>query len=157
MDELLRILEHECRRLEYVRYRTSVVLLLLQAGESRFLPRATDEIHAAVDELGEVELLRASLVSRVAEELGVPEDLMTLSALTRSAPAVAAGHLRDLQERLRAELTELHRLTGESSTVATTELDSIRRSLGRWSGATHVPQGYVLASSPAPARFDGSL
>lgn len=157
MDELLRLLAHECTRLEHVRYRTSVALLLLRGGETRFLPRAADEIHAAVDAVSQVELLRATVVSRLADELGVPEDLLTLSALIQAAPTADATRLRALQERLRSVLTELSELAGASTTVAASELESIRRSLGRWSGSTHVPDGYVVAPSAVPSRFDGAF
>jgi hypothetical protein len=157
VDELLRLLELECRHLEHVRYRTSVALLLLRGDESRFLPRAADEIHAAVDEVGQIELLRATVVSRLADELGVPEDVLTLTALIRSASPATAEKLRELQERLRTALTELQQLTSASTVVAATGLESVRRSLGRFSGSANVPGGYVAAPPVVPSRFDGAF
>lgn len=154
MDELLRLLELECRRLEAVRYRASVALLLLRGAETRFLPRAADEVHAAVDELSQVEVLRATVVARIADELGVSEDLLTLSALVRSAPAPTATTLRGLQERLRDTLTELQDIAGASTAFAVAELETIRRSLGRFSGTARTAGAYVAPSSPVPSRLD---
>lgn len=157
VDELTRLLEHQCRCLDRVRYRTTVALHLLRAGETRFLPASADEIQAAVDELSHAELLRATVVADLEAELDVADHELTLEGIIRrSAPGIAL-RLRDLQQRLRAGLTELHELTGTSTAVAASELESIRRSLGRWSGTAHVPDGYVVASPVAPSRFDGSL
>lgn len=156
VDELIRVLEQECDQLEQVRYRACVTLLLLRAGETRFLPLAGDEIHEEVDQLGEVELLRASAVTGLAAALDVPDDSLTLAQIISQVPAAAASRLRDLQDRLRATLTDLHELTGSGTALAAAELESIRRSLGRWStsGGHH---GYGVAPSVGPSRFDGAF
>jgi hypothetical protein len=156
VDELIRLLEHACTRLDHVRYRTSVALLLLRGGETRFLPRAADEIHDAVDQLSHVELLRAAAVSALADELGVPDDQLTLERIITRAPAADASRLRALQERLRTSFTELQELIGSGTVVATSELESIRRSLGRWSGSA-TTAGYGVAPPVGPSRFDGSF
>jgi hypothetical protein len=156
MDELIRLLERECVLLEHVAYRTSVSLLLLRAGEDRFLPQAADDIHDAIDQLNELELSRAAMVSRLALELGVSDELFTLPRLVATAPAAIAGRLQDVEERLRAALSQLQELVGASTAVAAAGLDSVRRSLGRWSGAA-AGGGYGVAVPPAPSRFDGSF
>lgn len=157
MDRLIRILEIECGRLEHLRYRASVVLLLLRAGENRFLGRAADELHDAVDQLTQVELARASVVSSLAAELAVPDEELTLEVLRDHAPPTLAARLAELRERLRAASAELEELRGAGSTVATGQLDRIQRSLARW-GAGGAPRGrYELAPPSSPSRFDGAL
>jgi hypothetical protein len=158
MDELIQLLEHECDRLDHIRYRTSVAVLLVRGGETRFLPRAADEIHEAVDDLAHIELLRATVVDDIAAQLGIEEDELTLGRIITAAPAAVGSRLRELQERLRAALTELQQLTGAGTATAGSELESIRRSLGRWSGTTSASTGYgAVPSAVGPARFDGSF
>lgn len=156
MDELTRLLEHECQVLEQVRYRTCLALLLLRGDEARFLPRVSDEIHQAVDQLAEVELGRALAVARLAEQLGVPEDELTLTWLIAQTTASISSRLGDLQERLRAGLTDLQEQMSSGTAMASHELTSIRRSLVRWTGPS-AAAGYGAASLPGPSLFDGSF
>lgn len=157
MRELIAVLERSADQLDLVRYRTVLALLLLRSGETRFLPSATDEIHRAVDELADLELQRATLIAKLADELDVPDHGLTLSALVARADAPTAERLRDLQDRLHLCLADLREVTGSSTVLAASELASVRRSLGRWSGAPAAASGYGLAPPVPPARFDGSL
>lgn len=154
MDALIRVLEQECRSLEQLRYRASVAVLLLRAGEGRFLPRVADELHAAVDQLSQVELLRATVLADLAGDDG---EAPTLTSLIARSPTATASRLRELQDRLREALTELRELTGAGTVVAAMELETIRRSLGRWSGVGSPATGYGAAPSLGPARFDRSV
>lgn len=156
MEPLLTVLENECVHLDRIRYHTTLTLLLLHGHEARFLPRAADEVHDAVDALTETELHRATLVAALAEKLGTDDEL-TLTELIRHAEATTAAQLRDLQARLQDHMSELTALTGSATVKAAVELDSIRRSLGRFSGVPVGAAAYGVVGSPPPARFEGSF
>lgn len=155
MEALIQVLEQQCRCLAHLRYRASVAALLLRGGETRFLPRVADEIHDAVDRLSAVDLLRATVVAGLTGSDG--DDAPCLAEIIATAPPAAASRLRDLQDRLRSELTELQTLTGSATAVAASELETIRRSLGRWSGVSPTTTGYGPGPALGPARFDRPL
>lgn len=157
VDALVRVLTLECDSLERLRYRASVAVLLLRAGETRFLPRVADEIIDVVDAIGQLELLRATVVASLAAD-GDNGTAPTLTALIAGAQPAHAVRLRDLQDRLRSVLTELQELTGAGTVVAATELGSIRRSLGRWSGVGAEATAYGRpVTAPTAARFDQTV
>ncbi|MER3405777.1 MAG: hypothetical protein C4289_11985, partial [Chloroflexota bacterium] len=71
MDELAGVLGRERRLLEVLLYKLVVCRQLLACGEARFLAWAAAEVERAVEKVREAELLRATLVARLAGELGV--------------------------------------------------------------------------------------
>src|SRR5206468_3105437 len=58
---------------------------LLTAGEARFLPYAAAEVERAMERLQEAELRRSVLVHRLAAELELPEEALTMGALARDS------------------------------------------------------------------------
>lgn len=143
--------------LAQVRYRVTVALLLLRAGEGRFLPRVTDEVHAAIEQVEEIDLVRATTVAQLADALDVPDEGLTLAGIIAHAPAALASRLRDLQERLDDAVSDLQELTGAGTVVANAGLETVRRSLANWSGPRTAAARYGEAPPPAPSRFDGSF
>ena len=85
MDELACLLGHELRRLELLLFKVVEGRHLLAAGEARFLPYAAAEVDRAVERLQEAELRRSMLVHRLAGELDVPEEALTMSTLAEDS------------------------------------------------------------------------
>jgi FlgN protein len=85
MDELARLVGHERRRLELLLFKLVEERHLLAAGEARFLPYAAAEVERAMERLQEAELRRSMLVHRLAAELELPEEALTMSALARDS------------------------------------------------------------------------
>jgi len=114
---LTALLLHQRALLERLRYRHIQLRVLLEAGESRFLGRAIDELADAEEELTDVEEARASVAAGLAEIAGLPEraDLRTLSS---TAPTHLAGLLTSLGEDLEALLAEVEAERRAARTIA---------------------------------------
>lgn len=86
MDELATVLRRERWLLSVLLFRLTEMRHLLQANDSRFLGWASTEVEEAVARVREAELIRNALVTRLARELELAEEDLTLSALARVAP-----------------------------------------------------------------------
>jgi hypothetical protein len=72
VEHLSLILWRERELLETLEYRRATLSSLGTTHQSRWLPRATDEVERTLASLRETELLRAIAVDVLAEELGLP-------------------------------------------------------------------------------------
>lgn len=79
------ILWRERHLLELLLFKLDEEQLLLAAGRTRWLPRATREVEMVLEEIRQTELDRAVEVSRVAIELRLPGDA-SLRQLAEAAP-----------------------------------------------------------------------
>lgn len=106
MGDLAGLLQRERVLLDLVQLRFLQTRLLLQAGETRYLPRATAEVSHARVLACEVDLLRAASV----QHSGVPGGDgggPTLAELSAAAHRPWAGILADHREGLRAAVAEI--------------------------------------------------
>jgi hypothetical protein len=85
--------------------------LILQAGQTRLLPDANQEIELAVDQLRCAEVLRAAEVDAIAEQLEVVE-LPTLAEFSEAAPEPWATVFTEHRESLRQLVDEVETATG---------------------------------------------
>ena len=109
-ETLFEVLLQERRLLELLIFRLSEAQLLIDARQDRYLGPASDDVAAIERQLGEVELMRAILITGLAERWGVDPDEMTLRSIMRDAS-------KEHQEQLRRELDQLCRLTQEVSVL----------------------------------------
>ena len=72
LREVSAILWRERHLLELLLFKLDEEQLVLAAGRTRWLPRATREVEMVLEEIRQTELERAVEVSRVALELGLP-------------------------------------------------------------------------------------
>lgn len=86
MDELATVLRRERWLLSVLLFRLTEMRHLLAAEDARFLGWASAEVEDAVARVRESELIRNALVSRIARELEIAEDDLTLSSLVGVAP-----------------------------------------------------------------------
>jgi hypothetical protein len=85
LREVSAILWKERHLLEVLLFKLEEEQLLLAAGRTRWLPRATHEIDMVLEELGRTEMERAKAVAGLAGELGLSSE-PSLSRLTEAAP-----------------------------------------------------------------------
>lgn len=86
MEELATVLRRERWLLSVLLFRLTEMRHLLAANDSRFLGWASAEVEEAVTKVREAELIRNALVSRLARELEMAEDELTLSSLATHSP-----------------------------------------------------------------------
>jgi hypothetical protein len=109
------------RLLELLLYRMEVQHLVLAGGHGRWVEQAASDVEDTLAVLREEELVRATLVARVAEALGV-DTAASLADLIAAAPDPWSEILRDHQ-RAFLELVDQIELTSR------TNRDLLRRSL----------------------------
>jgi len=112
LPDLAAVLWRQRELLEQLVYRLECEQLLLAAGRTRFLPLATSEVEALIDELAVIEMQRAAVADAVAREEGLPVGA-TLEELAAGAQPPWTGVLIDHR-------TALLTLTGELTTLAET-------------------------------------
>jgi hypothetical protein len=110
LPDLAAVLWRQRELFERLVYRLECEQLLLAAGRTRFLPLATAEVEALLEELTIVELQRAAVADQVGAELDLPAG-SSLEELAAGAEPPWTGVLIDHRNAL---LT----LTGELSTLA---------------------------------------
>lgn len=106
LPDLAALLWRQRELLEKLAYRLDCEQLLLAAGRTRWLPLATTEVEALLEELSVIELQRAMLADQVAAELGLPPG-STLEDLSAAAQPPWTGVLADHRHAMVALTTEL--------------------------------------------------
>lgn len=100
MEAVGTILEREGEALEVLLFKLIEINLLIEAGEARFLPRATREAERARTRARELDLVRAATVAQVSPTATL-RDLA--AAATGPWPAILRDH-HDVLSRLVSEL-----------------------------------------------------
>lgn len=100
LSELSNILWRERRLLELLAFKLEEERLVLASGRTRWLPRASGEVDAMIDEIKHVRLERAICVADVSAELGIA-DAPTLRVLSGAVPppwdVICVEHARALR------------------------------------------------------------
>jgi FlgN protein len=107
LREVSAILWRERHLLELLLFKLDEEQLVLAAGRSRWLPRATREVEMVLEEIRQTELERAVEVSRVAVELGLPSG----ASLRQLAEAASPPWQGMLVEHRQAFLTLTEEIT----------------------------------------------
>lgn len=126
MDQVAAVLERERELLEVLLFKLIETRLVLEAGELRFLSRATREVERARTRAREIDLIRATTVGRY--RCGV-----TLRELAAEAPEPWPGILRDHHDLLTPLVAEIEVTAHRNAGEARTGLDALRQ--------TPVPSG----------------
>jgi hypothetical protein len=109
LREVSAILWRERHLLELLLFKLDEEQLVLAAGRTRWLPRATREVEMVLEEIRQTELERAVEVSRVAIDLGLPSSA-SLRQLAEQAPEPWRGMLAEHRQAfltLTDEITNL--------------------------------------------------
>jgi hypothetical protein len=122
MEQINAVLEREEELLETLLYKLVATRLLLEAGETRFLSRATREVERIRTRTCEVDLIRATTVARYDPRPG-----LTLRAIAAGATEPWPVILRDHHDRLATVVAEIEVAAHRNAAEARTGLDSLRR------------------------------
>jgi len=123
------LLWKERRLLDLLRFKLEEERLLLVAGNTEWLPRATHEIELVLDALGAAELERAVWVAEVGAELGLgPQP--TLAVLAAGAPAPWTELLRAHRQALRLAAHQVERASGTNQAILRQGVDDARQKVG---------------------------
>ncbi len=100
LSELSNILWRERRLLELLAFKLEEERLVLASGRTRWLPRASGEVDAIIEEIKHVRLERAISVADVSAEIGIA-DAPTLRVLSGAVPppwdVICIEHARALR------------------------------------------------------------
>lgn len=141
LREVSAILWRERHLLELLLFKLEEEQLLLAAGRTRWLPRATHEVDTVLEELAATELERAMAVAGVVGELSLPPD-PSLGRLTAAAPPPWPAMLGEHRHVL---LT----LSGEVKGVAS---DNAGILAGRLAGALDRLDAALLRNRDVPRK-----
>lgn len=120
MERVGTILEREGDVLEILLFKLVETGLLLEAGESRFLPRATREVERARTRAREVGLLRATTVAQIRPGA-------TLRDLAAAATSPWPAILRDHHQVLSNLVEEIEVVGHRNALAARTAMEQLRR------------------------------
>jgi len=134
MEQLGTILEREGDALEVLLFKLIETRLLIEAGEARFLPRATSEVERARGRARELDLLRAATAGKAAGGA-------TLRELASRATGPWPGILRDHHDVLSRLVSEIEVVAHQNAQAARLGLEHLTRE----------PVG-ALAGPPATGR-----
>lgn len=139
MERVGTILEREGDALEMLLFKLIETNLLLEAGEARFLPRATAEVERARNRARELDLIRAATIAQTSSGA-------TLRDLASGAPGPWPAILRDHHEVLSRLVDEIEVVAHRNAGAARQGLEVLARS------AALVPAGGGDPSSGRPVR-----
>jgi hypothetical protein len=128
LPDLAAILWRQRDVLERLVYRLECEQLLLAAGRSRWLARATGEVEALLDEARVVELQRAAASAHVAAGFGLPADA-TLEQLAGQAQPPWTGVFLDHRQSLLTVTSELSVLAETNKHLMAAGLKAVESTL----------------------------
>ena len=165
MDELTGLLSRERRLLEILLFKLVTARHLLAAGESRFVAWSAAEVERATERVREIEVVRAAVVQKLAREVGLTEDRITLQALAQESPEPYRsifGEHRQAFFELVAEIEEVTRTNRKLAQRGMREVDEVLERLGEGvrrddSDVRLYGPAAVTSTAVAPSRFDGTI
>ena len=129
MEHVASILEREGDALESLLFKLIETRLLIDAGEARFLPRATREVERSRSRARELDLLRAATVART--ECGA-----TLRDLANASTGPWPAILRDHHDVLSRLVSEIEVVAHQNARAAREGLEQLsRQPVGAGAGA----------------------
>jgi hypothetical protein len=144
--------------LDLLTFKLETEQVLVAAGRSRWLGRATHEVELVLEEIRHAELRRTIEFVDLADVLGLEPDL-SLSELAEAAPAPWGDVLTDHRNTLISASTEISALAESNRELLDSSYRSLQQALGFLS-STPEPSMYTAdgaASPPATRRlFDQS-
>jgi hypothetical protein len=162
LAQLSNLLWRERDMLELLLFKLEEEQLLLAAGKSQWIARATHEVEVVLEAIGQAELLRAAEVDSVATELGLASDT-SLRELAATAPEPWGQILTEHREKfleVTAAITALAEANRELVTTGQRAAIAALRTLDGAGGdesATYDRAGATEPPRPRPRILDGAL
>jgi hypothetical protein len=158
LAEVSTILWRERELLELLLFKLEEEQLLLTAGRTRWLARATREVSVVLGEIRRTELARAAVVDEAGIALGLGAN-PSLSRLADTAPEPWSGLLREHRLAfltLTAEITALAELNSDLLASGQQHTrDALLSITGE--GRTYTPHGATAAATPRARLMDEVL
>jgi hypothetical protein len=155
LREVSAILWRERHLLELLLFKLDEEQLVLAAGRTRWLPRATREVEMVLEEIRQTELERAVAVTRVAVDLGLPAGA-SLRQLAEAAPPPWQGMLAEHRQAFLTLTDEVTALVQTNRELLGRGQKAVRDVLARLDGddgRVEVGAGYGGRSAAAePGR-----
>jgi len=130
--------------LELLTFKLETEHVLVAAGRTRWLPRATHEVELVLEEIRHAELRRTIELGDVADALGISPDI-TLLALIDEVPTPWDDVLTDHRDALISATTEITTLAESNRQLLDSSYTALKDALGLGSSA----------SEPATYTADG--
>jgi hypothetical protein len=161
LTQLSNLLWRQREMLEVLLFKLEEEQLLLAAGKSRWIARATHEVEVVLEAIGKAELMRAAEVNAVALDMGLAPDT-SLRELADRAPDPWGDILRDHRDKfleVTASISELAEHNRElvsagqrAASAALRALDGVEETT-----ATYGRAGTAQGVRTGPRLLDGAL
>jgi hypothetical protein len=154
-SEVSTLLWQEREAVELLLFKLVEEQLVVSAGQTRWLPRANDEVDRAVRQLRGTEVLRAAEVDALSAELG-RGDAITLAELADAAPEPWSVVLAEHRDALIKLVVQIEHACDENRTLLAAGLRSIRETLLSLTQTvnTYDARGLTNVSSIRPVIVD---
>lgn len=166
MDELAAVLRKERHLLEILLFKLVEARHLLAASEMRFLAWAADEVERAVERVRGAEIERGFIVEKIARELNLSAESLTLRALAEETPEPYRSVFTDHRTAFLELVAEIETVAQANRKLAGQGMRGIQEVLqmidaGRSSEPPvrlYGPNASTHSATSLPsARFDGAL
>jgi hypothetical protein len=118
MEDLSSVLWRERELLDRLLFKLEVEQLVLTSGRSHWLPLAAREIEAVLDDIRNIELLRAVALDNLAAELGIPAN-PSLRDLSEHSPEPWKGLWLDHREAFTTSATAISQMSQSNRVLLT--------------------------------------
>jgi hypothetical protein len=159
LGQLVAVMGRVVSLTESLLWRLTVLRLVADADETRFIESAAAEVDMAASDLADVEILRSELVGRLAIEAGAPGVALTLSAIATNAPEGVATALTAYRRRLNGLTAEIEATSAQIRkhiAVTMRHLDAVLGEARGTDTTTYAADGRTTAG-PARPRLQRSL
>jgi FlgN protein len=150
------ILWRERQLLELLLFKLEEEQLVLAAGRTRWLARATREVEVVLEEIRQTELARAVEVDALAGELRLPPNA-SLRQLVEAAPAPWRELLEDHRRAFLGLTEEIVTMAASNRELLARGYQAAREMLASFGDAradTYSPRGALAAGPSAPVLLD---
>lgn len=151
LGALAHTLWREQRLLDVLLYRMDVQQLVMAAGRTHWIERAAFDVEAALEELGEHEVIRAMQVADVAPVLGLRAEA-TLRELVAAAPEPWQDILRDHQQAFLELVARVEETSHANRDLVRRSMSTMRELLAGDDGAVTGADGYGRTGTTATKR-----
>ncbi len=152
LREVSAILWRERHLLELLLFKLDGEQLVLAAGRTRWLPRATREVEMVLEEIRQTELERTVEVTRVALELALPAGA-GLRQLAETAPAPWQGMLLEHRQAFLSLTDEITALVQTNRELLGRGQKAVREALGLDAGYLRMQNALASVGSRMPATM----
>lgn len=148
MDALAGLLNRERVLLELLVFKLVELRAMLTNGETRFLGWAAEEVERATSGVRAAELERAVLVAGLADDRGIDESTLSLSALVESSPEPWRTIFDDHRTAFRALSGEAEEVLATCRRLARSGTKAVADTLERLTGVTPSPEPAMATYGP---------